>query len=138
MILSKREVFSEAQSVVSAPGNVLSTNVIEVDGTTPDDELYIDIIVDTAATSATSAATVAVQVITDDVSGMTSPATVLAATGAVIVTAITAGAKPFSAIRVPRTKLKKYIALRYVVAVEATTAGELSAALVLRPQTNQI
>jgi len=137
MILSKREVFSEAQSVVSAVGNVLSTNVIEVDGTTPDDELYIDVIVDTAATSATSTATVAVQVLTDDDSAIGSP-TVLLTTDAVIVTAITAGSKPFPAIRVPRTKLEKYIALRYVVAVEATTAGELSAALVLRPQTNQI
>ena len=110
----------------------------------PGEELWLQILVQTAATSG-GAATVDFQLVTDSVAAMSSTAT-LASTGAKAVAALTAG-KMFY-IRLPRpdsipaggagvVPYEQFLGCAIVIATAALTAGAFQAAIVRKPQDNR-
>jgi hypothetical protein len=142
MILDRQLIFSEAQAVTTSAAN--STNVLDLgaaatsalgvsftkdltDGNTFELVAYVD----TAFTSAGSG-TLKVDLVISDAANLGSP-TVIASTGALAKTTLTAGYE--FQLAVPKHSItKRYLGLIYTVAVADMTAGKVTAALVANKQ----
>lgn len=136
MILDIQEQFSSAQSIVSAAGDVVSTNVYDT-GAAADvgigEEMYIVAKTIAAVTSA-GAATVQVVLQTDDNVGFATPVE-FPLTGALALASLTANTELVKQ-RLP-IGLERYIRVVYRVGTAATTAGTVDAFLVKDVQANK-
>jgi len=134
MILDKQEQLSLAQSIVSAAGDVVSTNVYDT-GAAADvgigEEMYI--VVKTVAAVVGAGATVQAVLQTDDNVGFASPRE-FPLTGALAPAALGANTEIVKQ-RLP-IGLERYLRVVYRVAGAATTAGTADAFLVKDVQAN--
>ncbi len=126
MILDAQNLFSSAQAVTSS---AVSTNVIDLGvardiGAGEELELYVLV---TEAAAAAGAATVNIQVVTDDNSAMSSPA-VIYDSGAIGKATLAAGYE--MKLRLPRGPYERYLALNYSVSTGPLTAGKFTAGIV--------
>jgi hypothetical protein len=153
-LLDKQALFSDQQAVVAAAGNVLATNSYDqgtpgstvLGGTAvPQDlgrgnkaELLAQ--VTEQFTSGTSTATVRAQLIqgtgVDGAGQINAGLEVLQETDPILVTALKPGYK--FRLGLPHGITKKYISMRYVIAVEATTAGKITSGLVFNKDTANV
>lgn len=135
MILDTQEQFSAAQSIVSAAGDVASTNVYDT-GAAADvgvgEELYI--VAKTIAAVVGAGATVQVVLQTDDNVGFATP-TEFPLTAALAPAALGANTEIVKQ-RLP-IGLERYIRVVYRIAGAATTAGTVDAFLVKDVQANK-
>ena len=136
MILDSQEQFSSLQSIVSAAGDVVSTNAYDT-GAAADvgvgEELYLVTRAGTAAAGA--GATVQVVLQTADDAAFTTNLTEFPQTAALGVAAVTANTE-ISKQRLP-IGLRRYLRVVYRVAGAATTAGTMDAFLVKDVQANK-
>lgn len=138
MFMDKELMFAEEQSIVSATGDVLSENVIDLGGPDKGDgeplEVYAQI--DTAVDSTSDGASVQFKLQTDDAlsSGDLDSASDMLMTPAIAEAGLTEGALIHLG-RVPGGA-KRYLQVCATVSGEATTAGVMTAGLVRSKQTN--
>lgn len=134
MILDTQETFSEGQSIASATGDVVSTNVYDT-GAAHDvgigEPLYLYGRIGTAVAGA--GATVQAVLQTDDNSGFSTPRE-FPITGELAPAALGANVEMFK-YRLP-VGLERYLRVVYRVAGAATTAGTVSAYITKDVQAN--
>lgn len=139
-LMDVQNLFSDKQSIASTVGTVVGTNVIDlgapgtdVQGNTVPHDLggsavEVEARVTTAVTSG-GAATVQMQICTSDNADLSSP-TVLQQTDAIGKATLVAGYR-FMVGRIPPNTLKRYLGVQYVIAGATTTAGNVTAGIVL-------
>lgn len=134
-MIDKNYVLSDEQTVAMAAGNVDSTNVIDLGedwkpGETPRAQIEIDC---SEALAATGAATLQIKLM-DSANNSTWRDIFLTPAFAKASIAPAAGGKHLLTIPLPGGALgcQRYVKLNYIVAVDTTTAGKLTA--VLQPQ----
>lgn len=150
MMLDKQNLISDAQDLSQVIGTYIGTDKIDlgVAGTMPpgfqargnaphylgqgkEQEILVQI--DETFTSG-GAATLQVQLISDDDAAMGTP-TVIQETPVLALAALTAG-KQFS-IAIPPGITERYLCLQYVIAGATTTAGTVTAGLLMDRQTTR-
>lgn len=128
MVLDQENLFSNSQAITAT---AVSENVIDL-GVDRDigkgEPIEVLVAVEVAATSGTSAATLTVELQTDDNESFSSP-TVLASSEAYPVGDLVVGFQPFK-IRVPRGT-ERYLRLNYTAGTENFTALTLKSGLIL-------
>lgn len=149
MLLDKQNLLSDAQQVVGAAGNFLSTNTIDLraTGTTSQGAAVIadfgrgqDVQVLAQVVSAFAGGTsVEAQLVMADDAALTSNLTVLQSTGAIATASLVPGYQ-FRLAAVPHGITKRYLGLRYVTLGVFAAAGSsecrITAGLVLDRQSN--
>lgn len=136
MILDKQAEFSDAQAVTAT---AISTNVMDLGGdpTLQDigagKELYLVVLVDTAATAA-GAATVTFSLESDSTADLATSATTHITTTAIGKASLTAGAVVLIQA-LPPDDYERYLGVRYTVATGPLTAGKFDAFLTETPDT---
>ncbi|WP_375199067.1 Bbp16 family capsid cement protein [Cupriavidus metallidurans] len=137
MILDIQEQFSSAQSIVSAAGDVVSTNIYDT-GAAADvgigEEIYLVTRLGAAVTSG-GAATVQVVLQTADDAAFSANLTEFPQSSALALAALTANTE-ISKQRLP-IGLRRYLRVVYRVGTAATTAGTVDAFLVKDVQANR-
>jgi hypothetical protein len=137
MILDIQEQFSSAQSIVSAAGDVVSTNIYDT-GAAADvgvgEEIYLVTRLGAAVTSG-GAATVQVVLQTADDAAFSTNLTEFPQSGALALAALTANTE-ISKQRLP-IGLRRYLRVVYRIGTAATTAGTVDAFLVKDVQANK-
>jgi hypothetical protein len=149
MLLDKQLEFSNAQDIGQVVATYLSTNVIDFGavgsvvqgGTAPfdvgsGDHLYLDVRVNEAMDSA-GAATLAIQFVGADNALLTTNAVVYYEMAATAYTTFIADYKPpLLHGQVLPHSAKRYFGFKYIIAGATSTAGTITARLVLNRQTN--
>ncbi len=134
MYIDSQEEFSVGQSLISATGDVVSTNIYDT-GSVGDvgigEPLFVFARIGTAVVGAGSTITVVLQ--TDDNTAFSSPRE-FPLTGAQAPAALTANTYAVKA-RLP-IGLERYLRLVYRIAGAAVTAGTVDAAIILDVQAN--
>lgn len=134
MYIDSQETFSDGQSLVTATGDLVSTNIYDT-GSSADvgigEEMYLVVRVGTAVVGATSTTQVVLQ--TDDNTGFSSPKE-FPVTGALAPAALTAN-NYIAKYRLP-IGLERYLRVVYRVGTAALTAGTADAYLVKDVQAN--
>jgi hypothetical protein len=135
MIMDAELMFSEAQAITATAA---STNQVDLGPskfkTSNGRRLEIELTVVEAFTAG-GAATLTVQLRTDDNSGMATPI-VLVQSDVLALADLTLGARVRFELSLPPT-VERYVDLRYVVATGPMTAGKLSARVTTGRQTNR-
>lgn len=152
MIMDKENLLSDQQSLVLAAGTHLASNVMDLGapgtlggythattGATASIEADYakgvggELVVQMTQTATSGgAATLQVQIISDDDSAMGSP-TVLASSAAIPLASLTAGYQ--FRVALPEIGItERYLSVQYVIGVAALTAGKVTAGLVLDRQ----
>jgi hypothetical protein len=137
MLMDRNARFSQGQSVASAAGDVVSTDVIDTGSATDigmGEELEIMVTIGTAVTSAGAATLQPVLQTADNVSFSTN-LTEYPLRGALALAALTANTDIYVG-RLP-VGLRRYIRMVYRIGTATTTAGTVSAHIVLDAQTVQ-
>lgn len=152
MLLDKQTLLSDSQDLAQAAGTYLSTNSIDLGaagtmpngfqsrGTAPHDigrspyPPHILVQVDETFTSG-GAATLQVKLITDDAAALGSP-TIIHSTEAIALATLVAGYQ--FRIALPVGIAERYLGVQYVIATATTTAGKVTAALVVDAQTTKV
>lgn len=135
--IDKQCEFSDAQAVTAT---AISTNVMDLgdDVTTRNiggpDSLYLVVITQTAATSATSAATLTVTLESDSTADLATSATVHYSTGSKAFAAFSPAGTVLAVVQLPFGDYERYLGVRYTVGVENLTAGKFDAFLTRDPQ----
>lgn len=144
MLFDKQLMLSEAQDLSQTAATYNSTNVIDLGasgvtgaGATLNGNLGLGepvrMSVQVVEAFAGATATVDIRIVGSASSDLSTP-TVLASTGATAVAGLIAGAKPAAVnIYLPPTTLR-YLGILYVIATATTTAGTITAGLVLDRQ----
>ena len=131
MYIDRQTLFSDKQAVTAT---AVSSDAYDLGATTPirsagrGTDLRAFFTVNTTATAA-GAATVVFELIEADNAALTTNVTVLAASAAIPVANLTAGAVPFDVVLPGNTR--RFIGARYTVATGPLTAGQVTAGLVL-------
>ena len=139
MIMDAELLFSGSQALTStAVSTIVSTNVVDL-GPLDSGNLYRNIHYGnpvyitgrmTVAGASSGSATLTVNLVTDNNEGLTSTSLVEALTGAIAVASLTKGARLFAS-PIDKTKnLEQYLAVTYVVATAALSAGQITTAIV--------
>lgn len=136
MIADVLNTFADGVALnTGAAGNYLIGDVIDLGvarNIGADSELYLVVTVDTTATSG-GAATLAIDLITDDNAGMASPAVVATVVPVTALASLTAGAI-LCRLGVPSSDLyERYIGIRQTTGTAAFTAGKINAFLTQTP-----
>lgn len=145
MLFDLQTLLSDKQSIAQVAGNYLSTNTIDLGvagtpvlgGTVASDigrGLPVAVVaqITTAVTSA-GAATVQAQLVTADDAALSTNLTVIAQTDAIAKASLVPGYK-FRLGTVPPGITQRYLGVRYVIGAATTTAGNVTAGLVLQGQ----
>lgn len=148
MLLDKQNMFSDQQDLAQAAASYLSTNTIDQGavGTTPFNgsppadigrSRQVQVMAEITETfTSGGAATLQVQLVSADNAALSSNLTVLSETPAYALAALTQGKQIPLAYGPGVTQ--RYLGMRYVIGTAATTAGKVSAGLVMDRQTNGI
>ncbi len=132
MYIDSQEIFSEAQSIISAVGDVVSTNVYDA-GAASDigngEEMFVYVKTNAAVVGAGSSVQVVLQHSVDNATWADlATAPVVGATQAIANTVLARFAVPIGT--------RRYLRLAYRISGGATSAGSVSGYLVLDPQYN--
>lgn len=147
MLMDQNLMLSDAQSLAQVAGSYLSDKSIDLGSVTQVDSLGNSVISDigrgipieilvqvlTAITSGGSA-TVQAQLVMADDGPLTSNLVVLQETAAIAVASLVSGYQFRLGGMVPPGISKRYLGVRYVIAVATTTAGTVSATLLAHKQ----
>lgn len=140
MMLDKANTFSDAQTLAFAAGSALSTYSVDLGATTNVDSkantvisdlgrsdvaLFIEIV---EAVLSAGAATVQFELVQADDAALTTNLEVLCSTAALAKAALVIGKQ--IPLDIPVGITRRYIGLRYTVAVATTTAGKVTASLI--------
>lgn len=132
MLVDHELLFSDTQAVTAT---AVSTNVVDLGplsvGNTIRDigageelQLFVQVI---ATATAAGAATLTVELISDDNAAMSSPTVVFAAAAIPVATLVAGYAPRFG---VPPANYERYLALRYTIATGPLTAGTFTAGII--------
>lgn len=162
MILDKQEEFSDSQSIAFAAGNAISTNVIDtlliqkpfdinqvagpsgqtLTGTVGTKDLGIGepiwFIVQMDTTLAGATATLVVTLESSDVVALTTPTVHYTSPTLTVGNALLTAGATVAAFLLPSGAYKRFLGVRYTIAVATTTAGNISAFLVRNIQKNTL
>lgn len=150
MILDYTTCFSIAQDLAQTAGNYLCDKSVDVGaaGTIPGNlggmikdggrGTPVEVIAEVVTTfTSGGSATVQCQLVMADDAALSSNLTVLYETAAIAYATLTAGYQ-FRLGTIPPGLTKRYVGVRYVIAVATTTAGNVTAGIVMDKQTSPI
>jgi hypothetical protein len=145
MLMDKQNTMSDDQDLAIAAGSVLSDFSIDL-GASATDSLGntvisdigrgspVDLLVQVTETFVGANGTLKAELVMADNAALTSNLVVLQDSGAIPVASLIAGYQ--FRLRIPAGISKRYLGLRYTVAVTTQTAGKVTATLLLDRQTN--